>query len=306
MGSITTARQQGRTRDGDHSVEQFELGRCFSDMDTETQAVLGIYRQNDTTKPIITPIGPVETDSWKGAKEGWALPIQEPCDEPLTPALGDSDWAWQESIVNAVIGDQPPSFLPPAPQPQGPSRQHSPTEWLHPHGRGADSRVLCDNNVVTLSPSMESCHANRANKPVTSDMTTGGRALWGCRGWHQATKEANGPIRPAPGEKLKIDPEPLDDHRLNQRQKQIDYGKNTIGYERYQQSIIASGHRDPSGPVTPDKYAIVSKRTFDTMVRTWRRALHKWDPEGISTVIDAQDDEQGSVTLERLEDLLTP
>lgn len=29
----------------------------------------------------------------------------------------------------------------------------------------------------------------------------------------------------------------LDDHRLAQRQKQIDYGKNTLGYQRYLQLI---------------------------------------------------------------------
>ena len=31
--------------------------------------------------------------------------------------------------------------------------------------------------------------------------------------------------------------EETDDHRISQRQKQIDYGKNTLGYERYTECI---------------------------------------------------------------------
>lgn len=32
-------------------------------------------------------------------------------------------------------------------------------------------------------------------------------------------------------------PEPLDAHRLAQRQKQVDFGKNTLGYQRYLQLV---------------------------------------------------------------------
>ena len=30
-----------------------------------------------------------------------------------------------------------------------------------------------------------------------------------------------------------LGPQSVDAHRLNQRQKQVDFGKNTLGYERY-------------------------------------------------------------------------
>lgn len=106
-----------------------------------------------------------------------------------------------------------------------------------------------------------------------------------------------------------------DPHRLAQRQKQIEYGKKTVGYIRYRQlveksrrkparrvnrdgkdgtDVISSperqtGRRDNSGqkwmevveeedPQTPNIHQICSKRSFDGQVRKWRRMLHKWDP----------------------------
>lgn len=75
-----------------------------------------------------------------------------------------------------------------------------------------------------------------------------------------------------------------DPRRLKQRQKQIDIGKNTLGYDRYSKvwpkskRLSANRSRDMSLPQTPDKRAKVSKRQFDGMVRKWRRLLHCFDP----------------------------
>lgn len=65
--------------------------------------------------------------------------------------------------------------------------------------------------------------------------------------------------------------------RLEQRQKQIEYGKNTIGYKVYTK-VIKKENRKKTDPWTPDKYTKCSKRCWDGMVRTWRRQLHSWDP----------------------------
>eukprot|EP01127_Copromyxa_protea_P009912 TRINITY_DN2375_c0_g3_i1.p1 TRINITY_DN2375_c0_g3~~TRINITY_DN2375_c0_g3_i1.p1 ORF type:complete len:339 (-),score=89.52 TRINITY_DN2375_c0_g3_i1:300-1316(-) len=69
-----------------------------------------------------------------------------------------------------------------------------------------------------------------------------------------------------------------DEHRLEQRQKQIDYGKKTVGYERFT-ALVPKEKREPGHPVTPRKNQKCSKRSWDGQVRKWRRELHKWDPE---------------------------
>ena len=71
-----------------------------------------------------------------------------------------------------------------------------------------------------------------------------------------------------------------DERKLAQRQKQIDYGKNTKGYDNYLRAVPRrKRHLQPRGrrPRTPDKYLLCSKRRFDGIVRAWRRALHEWD-----------------------------
>jgi histone RNA hairpin-binding protein len=68
-----------------------------------------------------------------------------------------------------------------------------------------------------------------------------------------------------------------DAHRLAQRQKQIDYGKNTLGYDRYC-ALVPRHRRGLRDPATPDKTALVGKKVFDRMVSKWRQALHKFDP----------------------------
>eukprot|EP01137_Pigoraptor_chileana_P007611 Opistho-2@53416 len=64
---------------------------------------------------------------------------------------------------------------------------------------------------------------------------------------------------------------------LQQRQKQIDYGKNTLGYQRYRKTVPHE-KRTNTDPRTPDKFGDYSKRQWDGIVKAWRRALHTWDP----------------------------
>lgn len=69
----------------------------------------------------------------------------------------------------------------------------------------------------------------------------------------------------------------MDPHRLCQRQKQIDYGKNTLGYERYIE-MVPRYKRTKSHPRTPDIRQVCSKRSWDGQIRKWRRLLHEYDP----------------------------
>ena len=67
-----------------------------------------------------------------------------------------------------------------------------------------------------------------------------------------------------------------DPHTLSQRQKQIDYGKNTLAYQRYA-SEVRRRERSASDPWTPDITDPMSKRRFDGKVKDWRRRLHAWE-----------------------------
>jgi len=73
---------------------------------------------------------------------------------------------------------------------------------------------------------------------------------------------------------------PLDDQRLVQRQKQIDYGYRTVGYLRYR-LLVPKDMRKPDHPRTPKKAQGCSKRSWDGQLKKWRRDLHLWDPDNL-------------------------
>jgi len=80
-----------------------------------------------------------------------------------------------------------------------------------------------------------------------------------------------------------------DPRRLEQRQKQIDYGKNTLGYQEYT-TAIPKNKRKRENPKTPNKFQACSKRSWDGQIRKWRRSLHQWDPPG--TIVPEDDDDE--------------
>jgi hypothetical protein len=91
-----------------------------------------------------------------------------------------------------------------------------------------------------------------------------------------------------------------DVHRLEQRQKQIDMGKSTPGYQLYV-SRVPKAKRDyerrfTDHPLTPRKQIACSKRSWDGQVRKWRRLLHVYDgPEtsaGAGEAMDSTDNAQ--------------
>eukprot|EP00940_MAST-03C_sp_MAST-3C-sp2_P003618 g3618.t1 len=63
------------------------------------------------------------------------------------------------------------------------------------------------------------------------------------------------------------------------RQKQIEFGYNTKGYDNYTRCVPRRKRRGYrfDEPYTPDKTQKYSKRQWQGMIRKWRRTLHMYD-----------------------------
>jgi hypothetical protein len=66
-------------------------------------------------------------------------------------------------------------------------------------------------------------------------------------------------------------------HRLKQRQKQLDIGKRTQAYANYIELIPKHTRRRRWHPDTPNPMNEYSKREWDGLCKKWRRQLHAFD-----------------------------
>lgn len=77
------------------------------------------------------------------------------------------------------------------------------------------------------------------------------------------------------------------ERRREQRQKQIDIGYNTVGYQRYKDQLHRGGP-NPADPLTPRADSRKDRKDWNLELKVWRTFLHKFDPPDAETPASAE------------------
>lgn len=96
---------------------------------------------------------------------------------------------------------------------------------------------------------------------------------------------------------------PVEAKRINTRKKQVEKGKNTVGYDLYIQKVPKHTRKKIlEHPSTPDYKADIPNRRWLGQLKAWRISLHQYDPKDIKSDLTCESKQSSSKRVLKISD----